>query len=468
MDHTPGENPQSKSSSPINWLIVGLTTAFVITASVTAFITYITVRDIVLNWRIPGLPGVSVDTSQSATTVETIERNDFTQSPLQLTDGPEPEPWDGASRVNVLIMGLDYRDWEGGQGVPRTDTMILLSIDPVSQTAAMLSIPRDLWVQIPGFEHNRINTAYQIGEVYEVPGGGPQLAMKTVEQLLGLEIQYYAQVDFAAFERFIDEIGGVKVDVQDAIKIAPLGNKPPRMLQPGIQVLPGELALAYARARNTEGADFDRAQRQQQIIMAIRNRLLHHNTLLTLISNAPALYDELSEGIHTNLTLEQVIQLSWFAAQIPEENIKRGTIGTEQVIIGTTADGQQVLKPIPLSIRTLRDELFTTYGSANPAMAGADPRDLMLAEGAKVAVFNGTSTPGLAASSANNLKSEGVTIVQAGNALNLYSYTTITDHTGNPHTLRFLVDLLGISTNQIIHNYDPYSEIDVVIVLGNE
>jgi len=93
---------------------------------------------------------------------------------------------------------------------------------------------------------------------------------------------------------------------------------------------------------------------------------------------------------------------------------------------------------------------------------------MMLAEGAKVAVFNGTSTPGLAASSVNSLESEGVNIVQAGNAGNLHTMTTITDHTGNPHTLRYLVDQLGISEIQIIHAYEPYSEVDVVIVLGND
>lgn len=468
MDHTPGVNPKPKSSFTVNWLIVGLTAAFAITAGVTAFLTYIAVRDIILSLQIPGLPGISVESAQPASSIESIEPDEFVQTALQSPGGPSPEPWDGVSRINILIMGLDYGDWESLEGVLQTDTMILLSIDPVSQTAAMLSIPPDLWVNIPGFEHNRINTAYQVGQVNEVPGGGPQLAMKTVEQLLGMEIQYYAQVDFAAFEWFINQIGGVKIDIPEPIEITPLGSKPARTLQTGVQTLPGDLALAYARARNIEGADFDRILRQQQVITAIRNRLLHHNTLLTLIGNAPRLFDEFSDGVQTNLTLEQVIQLSWIAVQIPEENIKSALIGTEQAVFSTTPDGQQVLKPVPLSIRILRDEIFTTYGSANPATAGADPREMMLAEGAKVAVFNGTSIPGYAATTTNDLKSEGVNIVQAGNALNLHNYTTITDHTGNPHTLRFLIDLLGISTDQIFHNYDPYNEVDVVIVLGYE
>ena len=468
MNHTPGENPKPKSTPEINWLIVGLAVAFVITAGITAFLTYIAVRDIVLTRKLPGLSSMAVDQTEPAIPDEIEEPGKFVQTPLQPSGGPAPEPWDGVSRVNMLVLGLDYRDWNIAAGTPRSDVMIVLSIDPVSQTAAMLSIPPDLWVYIPDFGHNRINSAYSLGEVNQVPGGGPQLAMKTVEGLLGLDIQYYLQLDFSAFERFIDEIGGVKINVLEPLKIYPLGDKPPKIVQPGVQVLPADLTLAYARAGNTKGGVFDLAARQQQVIMAIRNRLLHHDTLLTLISKAPTLINELSEGVRTNLTLEQVIQLSWFAIQIPEENIKRGAIGTEQVAFGTTADGQQVLKPIPLSIRMLRDELFSAYGAANPAMAGADAKEMMLAEGAKVAVFNGTSTPGLAASAVNSLESEGVNIVQAGNAGNLHTMTTITDHTGNPHTLRFLVDQLGISADHIIHAYEPYSEVDVVIVLGND
>jgi LCP family protein required for cell wall assembly len=468
MNHTPGESPKSKSTPAINWLIIGLAVAFVITAGITAFLTYIAVRDIVLTWKMPGLSGIAVEQTEPALPAEIEEPATFVQTPLQPSGGPAPEPWDGASRVNVLIMGLDYRDWESSGGAPRADVMMVLSLDPVNQTAAILSIPPNLWVSIPGFSHNLINSAYSLGEVNQVLGGGPQLAINTVEGLLGLDIQYYLQLDFTAFERFIDEIGGVKIDVLEPLKISPLGLNPHKVLQPGVQVLPADLALAYARAGDTKGGVFDSAQRQQQVIMAIRNRLLHHDTLLTLISKAPTLFNELSEGVHTNLTLEQVVQLSWFAAQIPEGNIKRGTIGTEQVAFGTTADGQQVLKPIPLSIRMLRDELFSAYGAANPAMAGSDPKEMMMAEGAKVAVFNGTSTPGLAASAVNSLESEGVNIVQAGNAGNLHTMTTITDHTGNPHTLRFLVDQLGISAHQIIHAYEPYSEVDVVIVLGND
>ena len=116
-------------------------------------------------------------------------------------------------------MGLDYRDWVSGEGPSRTDTMILFSLDPLTLTAGMLNIPRDLWVNIPGYGYGKINTAYYLGEANQLPGGGTGLAVKTVEQFLGVPINYYAQIDFSAFERFIDLIGGIELNIEHEIKI---------------------------------------------------------------------------------------------------------------------------------------------------------------------------------------------------------------------------------------------------------
>ncbi len=132
---------------------------------------------------------------------------------------PSLTPWDGGGRVTILLVGLDFRDWSDQKDYARSDTMILLTMDPTTRTAGILSIPRDMWVAIPGFQHGKINTAYYLGEAYKLPGGGPGLATKTVEQFLGVPINYFAQIDFGAFVRFIDEIGGVTVDVPNQITI---------------------------------------------------------------------------------------------------------------------------------------------------------------------------------------------------------------------------------------------------------
>jgi hypothetical protein len=284
-----------------------------------------------------------------------------------------------------------------------------------------------------------------------------------------VEIDYYAQVDFTAFEDFIDELGGVKIEVPEEIDVDPMGDNNNKVLQPGVQVLPGNLALAYARARNTIGSDFDRAERQQQVILGIRDRVLSSEMLPTLIRRSPAIYETLSSGIRTNLTLMQTIRLAWLAQQIPAENIRRGVIGPDQVNFTFSFDGQDILQPIPEEIRLLVDEIFSG-GPVVPIaeQTTADPQVLMEGEAASVSVLNGTLTAGLAAQTADFLRSEGITDVSAGNADELYNQTTIIDHTGNPHTVEYLVARLNISPSMIFHQYDETSPADIAIYLGED
>ena len=203
MTETSLDTTQRSKKSGLGKILLVL--FFLIAAVIIAVFAYRFVRDLVGSWSLTDLPGIQIDAP-----TPTPSSPDQTQAVVVPVDGPAPgvptpEPWDGASRVTVLIMGLDYRDWEANEGAPRTDTMILLTIDPLTKTGGMLSIPRDLWVNIPGFGNARINTAYSTGEGNKLPGGGPGLAMKTVEGLLGVPIDYYAQIDFSAFVKFIDE-----------------------------------------------------------------------------------------------------------------------------------------------------------------------------------------------------------------------------------------------------------------------
>lgn len=381
---------------------------------------------------------------------------------------PSLKPWDGAGRVTILVLGLDYRDWATDEGPSRSDTMILMTLDPLSRTAGILSIPRDLWVSIPGFKNGKINTAYYLGDAYELPGGGPALAVKTVEELLGVPVNYFAQIDFSAFIRFIDEIGGVAVDVPENITVDLLGKgfKTKKKLEPGRQVLPGEWALAYARARNSQGGDFDRAGRQQQVIMGIRDRMLEPELLPTMISKAPALYNELAAGIRTNLSLDQVIQLALLAQTIPDEAIQRGQIGKDSVLFAKSPDGLDILIPVPDQIMLQRDLVFASSG-LGPETAGS-AEDRLRAEAAKIGLYNGTSDPAVLSRTSEYLQGKGANLVQSAPANQAYSSTTIIDHSGNPFALRYLVDLLGISPFRIIFDFDPNSPVDVEVFLGND
>jgi LCP family protein required for cell wall assembly len=364
-------------------------------------------------------------------------------------------------------MGLDYRDWEEGEGAARTDTMILLTIDPISKTAGMLNIPRDLWVNIPGFGYQRINAAYRLGEVYSYPGGGPGLAIATVEEFIGVPINFFAQIDFYAFEQFINELDGVTIDVPYEIRVDPLGQYNTVILQPGEQVLDGPVALAYARARYTDGGDFDRAQRQQQVIMALRSRILRVDRLPIVVSKAPQIYQQLAEGINTNLELEQAIQLAWLAQQIPIENIKRGVISPpDQVILAKSPDGEQdVLKPVTAKIRLLRDEIFTS-GVMSEVAQNSNPEERLAAENANLSVLNGSGSGGLAAQTQEYLNSLGARVVNVGDAGQFYNSSMVVDYTGNPYTVGYLVELMNIQPFQIRMEYSPQSDVDVAVYLG--
>jgi LCP family protein required for cell wall assembly len=373
-------------------------------------------------------------------------------------------PWDGTSRVTVLVMGLDFRDWVAGSGPSRTDTMMLLTLDPLSNTAGMLSIPRDLWVSIPGFKNGRINTAYFLGEAYKMPGGGPGMAVKTVETVLGVSINYYAQVDFGAFIRFVDELGGVKIDVPEKIKVDPIVGDPV-YLKPGRQVLPGELALAYARARNTPGGDLDRAIRQQQVVFGIRDRLLKPESLSELISKAPDLYADIASGVSTNMTLDEVIKLAVLAQRVPEENIQQRAVSTAEVSFAQTPDGQSVLIPKPEKIRQLRDDIFLlSTGTLGPLTPG-DAQDRMTLEGARIVLLNGSLVDGLAAETQTLLESKGANIVEISNG-DTRNQTRIVDYTGNPHTVNFLAELFDLSPGSYEIQYEPNNAVDVLVTLG--
>jgi len=451
----------SRKSFPA-WTIRVLAGAFLIGALLSAYLVYVLVRDMSASWSGIGLPSFGISTTQSAGDAPT---------PTITVLEELPDPWSGNERVTILLMGLDYRDWESGEGAPRTDSMMLMTLDPVSKTAGMLSIPRDLWVEIPGYGHGRINTAYVLGEQDRLPGGGPELAIKTVEKFMGVPIHYYVQIDFGAFERMVDEIGGVEIDVPEEIKVDPIGPHNTVDLEPGKQTLSGEVTLAYARARHTEGGDFDRSKRQQQVALAIRSQILRLNMIPLLVTKAPALYQELASGVRTNLALDQMISLGLLVFQINPENIGRAVISPpemvtlERVIYG--GEAAEVLKPVPDKIRMLRDEIFTATGAIGPSVDTGDPEAAAEDEFARMAVLNGAGQEGLAGRFAEALGDLGFNVTEIANADRMdYPTTRIVDYTGNPYTTQYLVTLLDLTQSQVLFQTLPDSEVDVALVIG--
>jgi len=444
-------------------LKVGLFSLFVIAAIFSAYVTYAKSYDFFLSFDVAQIPGLAIQNKPTPMPEGSI---DTAATPMPtLSSGPAPDPWDGASRVTMLVMGLDYRDWEAGLGPPRTDTMILLTVDPLTKTAGMLNVPRDLWVSIPGFEYGKINTAYPLGIAFDIPGGGPALAMQTIESLLGVPIDYYAIIDFSAFEKFIDELGGVNVSVPAEIKVDPIGKGNTVFLEAKDYLLDGPTALAYARARYTDGGDFDRAQRQQQVILAIKDRIVELGPA-EIASRAPALYNELAAGIHTNLSLDDAVRLGWLALDIPMSSIQRGAIAPPKAVLGPFQPGDFYI-PVPDQIHLLRDQIFASSSMASPVLNTGDAQANMKAEAASIVLANGTYIGGLASDTQSYLQSQGANVVGTQNS-DYNTYTRIIDYTGKPYTDRYLVDLMKISPYSISLQYDPNSKVDVLVILGDD
>ncbi len=219
--------------------------------------------------------------------------------------------------TNVLLLGSDQPVGDGG--VKRTDTMIILSINREAQTASMISLPRDLYVYIPGGTMNRLNTAVTLG--------GVNLLKQTILYNFGVPIHYFAQVDFAGFEEVVDAVGGVEVAVSCRfkdwrIKSADLDpededNWYVHELEPGIYQMNGETALWYARSRLMSN-DFDRGRRQQQLLRA----LLNQGVKLDMVSQAPALWSSYQDAVETDMDVGRMLQIVSLAPGIRENGIQ--------------------------------------------------------------------------------------------------------------------------------------------------
>ena len=235
-------------------------------------------------------------------------------------------------------------------------------------------------------------------------------------------------------------------------------------IPPGTITLPGDYALAYVRLRKTEGGDFDRAARQQNLIMAVFDRILEFNMLPNLIANAPEIYNDLSAGINTNISLNQMIQLAWSAIAVDRANIAQMVISNEYITLGKSPDGLDILIPIPDKIRLLRDEVFNTGASLGPVAEG-DLMSLVAEEGARVSIRNGSYQGGLAASTAAWLREQGVNVVEETDATYTI-YTQIYINGATPYAAKYLSDTMNITSTSTFFDYTSNPDFDIIVVLG--
>ena len=235
--------------------------------------------------------------------------------PIGATPGTEqespPPGWTGTDRLNVLLLGIDTRDESAT--TQNTDTMIVLSLDPVNKTAAMLSIPRDVYIDRPGVLVDKVNAAYAVG--------GPDLSRRVVEDLLGIRVNAYALVDFDAFTKIVDSVGGVVVDVRRPVRDesypTPDYGVERLDITAGPQLMDGQTALRFARSRHDTN-DYSRAQRQQLVLSSLRTRMAEGD----FIRGLPGLIDRVGSVVQTNFDPANILPLAQFGSGIDGNAIR--------------------------------------------------------------------------------------------------------------------------------------------------
>jgi LCP family protein required for cell wall assembly len=243
---------------------------------------------------------------------------------------------------DTLVFALLGTDEERTPGMWRTDAIVLAFVEPDPKRVSLLSVPRDLWVYIPGHGYERLNTV-------DITGGLPLLD-QTFRYNLGVPVHHYVRVNFHGFARIVDAMGGVTVDVEQ-----PLEDRIPDPLSPsgwfefalekGPQHLDGQTALAYCRSRLTT-SDFDRSRRQRQVLLALWQQAFTPDTL----SQLPELWATFDESFDTDLSVGEGIQLARALAGLDAEDVRSSSISAE-LEQWTTPDGAWVLLPHPDGIR---------------------------------------------------------------------------------------------------------------------
>jgi LCP family protein required for cell wall assembly len=260
------------------------------------------------------------------------------------------------SPISLLVLGVD-----GESETPdETDALMLLYLDAEAKRAFVLSIPRDLYVAVPGHGYERAGNVYRLGQ-RDGATTGLRLAQETMSSTLGLPIQHAALVRFESFVALVDAIGGLDIEVlypiEDPAFPNGAGKYDPLFIPAGIHHFDGALALRYARTRVVPAPGFDRSFRQQQLILAAHDRMTRSALLSELIAQAPSLWSTVAGGLETDLSLGDVVDLALLASELPADHINGAVLGDCCTLGHTTPVGERVLLPQPDGIGALMEDL---------------------------------------------------------------------------------------------------------------
>lgn len=293
--------------------------------------------------------------------------------------------------ITFVIIGSDSRGNDRG----RSDTLMVARLNPDKKTASLISIPRDTRVRIPGYGTDKINAAYSLG--------GVELAIQTVEEFTGIELNHAVDVDFQGFKRVVDALGGIDINVQPPNGRSRLYDPELGLnLSKGMQHLDGEEALKFVRVRHVDD-DFGRTRRQQQFLRAVFEKAIKPTSLTKL----PELIQIVSENVHTDsgFGLREMVTYGQLIRSMPKENVRMTTIpGDSQTI-----DGVSYVVPDDEKVAWLMERL-------NNDMPFEPTKDELANADISIEVRNGSGVGGQGRAMANLLKAKGFTIDSVGNA----------------------------------------------------
>jgi LCP family protein required for cell wall assembly len=386
---------------------------------------------------------------------------------LPLVETNTPEHATIEERINIVVLGLDQRRDEPDDGAYRTDSVMILTMDPFSKKGGAFSIPRDTWLDIPngygGYITDRINVAYEMGEYSykDYPGGGAGLVKDTIEHNFNIPIDYHVVLNFNNFIDLIDELGGIDVDVPEYAYDPSYDDcnacyaYPVEFLE-GPEHMDGERALAYARIRASDN-DFKRIERQQLVVRATARKA---SDLGTVFSNALNLYKQYKNAVKTDISDLQIPGLADLANQIGPDNIRTVSMAEATYPCGSCPGA--VLLWNEAKVEELKARVFS--------------EDSFAEDGATVKILNGTEVPDLARYVKSLIGTRGITSdrVLTDELLDgpLYDRTIVVNLDGKEYTAEQIAEWLDLPAARIVTALDPEAAeflgitSDVVVVLG--
>lgn len=413
--------------------------------------------------------------AQGVFSAQKVFKGSSTAAALRSQVDPNMLKGEGDGRVNILLAGVGGA---GHDGADLTDTMIVASIDPVNKVADLVSVPRDLWVKVPGFSAMKINAAYAMGK-YEQLGktsssnqdteavmAGFRTMDATVESVLGIDIHYNILVNFQAFRQAVDTVGGVDINVPERLydpSMAWENGWNATLAEAGPQKFDGKQALLYVRSRHTS-SDFARSERQRAVILALKQKVVNLGTLSNPLKLSQ-LMSAFGDNVVTDLSLNDASRLYALTKDISGTKFKSiGLVDEPNKLVTTGRVGNQ-------SVVLPKAGMFE-YDAIQQFIRSSLPDGYIKKENSRIKVLNGTMATGLAEEKAADLKTYGYNIVGTGNApQSVYEKSVLVDLTGgrDKFTRHYLEQRFGIqATTKLPDSTLQKTGADFILIIGND